>query len=139
MKKCLKKTSPLDNGGEWQNGTRGIWNQETINLEYDANGNITKDKNYTYEYDYKNRLINVIKHNDKTKVSYIYDVLWRRLEKDFKWLWTEDKQKIVFVYSRNNVIEENIHDNWNENHRKEHIYSDRLDDIVLTVIKYWNN
>ncbi len=134
-----EKTSPLDKGGEWQKGTRGNWKQETINLEYDANGNITKDENYEYEYDYKNRLINVIKHNDKTKVSYTYDVLWRRLEKDFKWLWTEDKQKIVFVYSRNNVIEENIHDNWNENHRKEHIYSDRLDDIILTVIKYWNN
>lgn len=123
---------------EWN---EGIWNwkQETINLEYDANGNITKDENYEYEYDYKNRLINVIKHNDKTKVNYTYDVLWRRLKKDFKWLWTEDKQKMEFVYSRNDVIEENIHDNWNENHRKEHIYSDGLDDIVLTVIKYWNN
>ena len=95
----VEKTSPLDKGGEWQNGTRGIWKQETINLEYDANGNIKKDENYKYEYDYKNRLINVIKHNGKTQVSYTYDVLWRRLEKDFKWLWTEDKQKIEMFFN----------------------------------------
>ncbi len=50
-------------------------------LEYDAAGNLTKDKDgYEYEYDYENRIVKITKGgNDIAEFS--YDCLGRRIEK----------------------------------------------------------
>ena len=46
-------------------------------LEYDAAGNLTKDKEgYEYSYDYENRLMSVAK-NSQCKVRFYYDALGR--------------------------------------------------------------
>jgi RHS repeat-associated protein len=50
-------------------------------LEYDAAGNLTKDRlGYEYEYDYENRIVKVTKDNNDI-AEFAYDALGRRIRK----------------------------------------------------------
>jgi len=50
--------------------------------QYDAAGNLTKDANNYYFWDYENRLTKVKKVSDNSDVAeYVYDALMRRIEK----------------------------------------------------------
>lgn len=49
---------------------------------HDANGNLTEDATRTFAYDYRNRLVNVLRKDDGTPVAhYFYDALNRRARK----------------------------------------------------------
>ena len=55
---------------------------DDISLEYDAAGNLTKDKNgYQYEYDYENRIVKIVDVNDAGVATFAYDALGRRIRK----------------------------------------------------------
>jgi RHS repeat-associated protein len=54
---------------------------DAVGLEYDAAGNLTKDKNgYEYKYDYENRLVLITK-DDNDIASFAYDAIGRRVRK----------------------------------------------------------
>ena len=72
-------------------------------LNYDGNGNLIEDREYLYEYNYKNLLTKVIKRSDGNIVSeYTYDALGRRISKFINGI------KIEFYYDSDKVIEEHI-------------------------------
>jgi len=50
----------------------------SVNYQYDLNGNLTEDSNNKYEYDYMNRLTKVTGKSDAKVSEYKYDALGRR-------------------------------------------------------------
>ncbi len=65
-------------------------------LEYDAAGNLTKDRlGYEYEYDYENRIVKVTKDNNDI-AEFAYDALGRRIS---------DSRQVLCEYSGGGSIE----------------------------------
>ena len=55
-----------------------IMGGQSMNLQYDDNGNLTSDGTHTYQYNYNNRLISV---DNGLTATYKYDALNRRIQK----------------------------------------------------------
>lgn len=103
-------------------------NENTI-YTYDKNGNIIQDNAYKYFYDYKNRLVKVTKLTDELVANYTYDILGRRTSKE-----TSDKT-ITYIYAWQNAIEEVVTDKATQAvTTRENIYSNNLDNILLTIV-----
>jgi len=86
------------------------------NLTYDANGNLQQDGEYTYGWDYENRLIAVtpwVTNENSSRVEYVYDALGRRTKKDvYEWStnqWVKTTET-AFLYDKWNLIQEVITD-----------------------------
>jgi RHS repeat-associated protein len=72
-----------------------------VQLTYDDNGNLVDDGTNTYEYDFENRLIRVIRNSDNTVLGeYLYDAVGRRVQKSVAGTVTE------YVYFNNQLIQE---------------------------------
>lgn len=67
---------PLDGSG--RNRPASI---NGIQLEWDANGNLTRKGNFKFLYDYRNRLTRVTDLADNTFATYVYDAFNRRTSK----------------------------------------------------------
>jgi len=78
---------------------------------------------YTYEYDYENRL-NKITKNSSTKAEYTYDALGRRIEKIADGITTR------YYYDGWRVLTETDE---NEDVQREYVYGNYLDEILIKV------
>lgn len=94
----------------------------TTNYIYDDNGNLVNDGEKQYAYDYKNRLVKVIK-NTTIVVEYAYDVLGRRYEKK------TPTKTIQYLYSNENILEE-IQTVGNTTTKKNYINGLWTDDVI---------
>ena len=95
-----------------------------ITLDYDDAGNTTEDANdYTYEYDYENRLIKVLDPNDNTIVEYSYDALGRRIEKVAGGVTTR------YYYDGWRILSE-IEGNTSRNF----VYGNYLDEVLIMIV-----
>ncbi|MCD4737470.1 MAG: hypothetical protein K8R53_15610 [Bacteroidales bacterium] len=95
-----------------------------ITLDYDDAGNTTEDANdYTYEYDYENRLIKVLDPNDNTIVEYSYDALGRRIEKVAGGVTTR------YYYDGWRILSE-VEGNTSRNF----VYGNYLDEVLMMIV-----
>ena len=91
------------------------------NSAHDCNGNLLDDDINTYEYDYENRLIRVIRKADgDTLDQYRYDALSRRIEKETAGV------TIVYLYDGQRAIEERI----GGSIEAEYVYGDWIDEVL---------
>jgi RHS repeat-associated protein len=97
-------------------------------VQYDNAGNLTLDKSgYVYNYDYENRLVNILK-NGQLKASFEYDALGRRIEKVITGSPTTttryyyDDQRIVLQTSVSGVTETD---------EKYFIFGNYIDEVLL--------
>ncbi|MGB2698349.1 MAG: RHS repeat-associated core domain-containing protein [Candidatus Zixiibacteriota bacterium] len=91
------------------------------NFAHNCNGNLIDDDINTYEYDYENRLIRVIRKSDgDTLGEYRYDALGRRIEKDTAGVTTG------YLYDGDRVIEERIGGSL----EAEYVYGDWIDEVL---------
>jgi YD repeat-containing protein len=79
-------TTPYGSGASTVSYTDNNLNQYTVvggtNRSHDANGNVTDDGTYLYEYNYKNLICRAkLKSTGATVGEYKYDALGRRVEK----------------------------------------------------------
>lgn len=79
-------TTPWGAGSSTSSYTTNTLNQYTAvggtSRSHDANGNLTDDGTYTYEYDYRNQIVKVrLKATSFTIADYKYDANGRRVEK----------------------------------------------------------
>ena len=86
---------------------------------YDANGNLIEDGNFTYQYDFENRLVSV---NDGNIANYQYDPLGRRISKITATGTTK------YFYDGARVIEEK---DGLGNLTASHLYGTWIDDILV--------
>jgi len=96
-------------------GTTHVW---------DANGNLVDDGTLLFEYDYKNLPVYVrLKSNEQLIVTYKYDALGRRVEKD---LGSNNEQR--YIYSGLETIATyNAFDTW----KQDFVYAQGIDQIVM--------
>ncbi len=95
-----------------------------ISLTHDTAGNMTEcNLDYTYEYDYENRL-NKITKNSSTKAEYTYDALGRRIEK------IADGVTTRYYYDGWRVLTETDE---NEAVQREYVYGNYLDEVLIKV------
>ncbi len=119
-------------------------------LLYDNNGNligntINNKREYEYTYDAQNRLIWVSRYNSvnlkEVLISFEYDGLGRRTTKQVQ------NQRIEYIYSGNDVIEETLYTvnptngNKVKKELREYVYGSKwTDDIVsITITPYIGN
>lgn len=91
------------------------------NLIYDDNGNLTQNGDYTYRYDYENRLLEVIQ-NGSSLANYYYDPAGRRIRKT-----TNAGEDVRFFFDGARVIEERDE---NDQLLAEYLYGIWIDDIL---------
>ena len=103
---------------------------------YDAAGNLTKDINdYTYHYDYENRIIEIKKDNDTDLVAeYTYGALGRRIQvKDDE--AADDEKYKRFYYDGNRVLlETGINDVLlaaSETDERYFVYGNYIDEVLV--------
>jgi len=89
------------------------------NPVYDANGNLMEDGNFTYQYDFENRLISV---NNGSIATYEYDPLGRRISKSLA------TDIIDYVYDGARVLEEK---DGSGTLKASYLYGTGLDDILV--------
>ena len=79
-----------------------------VNLQYDANGNLTNDGARWFFYDSENQLTNVFA-SGQWQVSFVYDGLnRRRIERDYTWTnsaWLKTNET-RFLYDGMQVVQE---------------------------------
>jgi RHS repeat-associated protein len=87
---------------------------EWVELQYDANGNLTNDSTRVFSYDAENQLTNVFATN-AWRVGFIYDGLKRRrIERDYTWQsgnWLETNETRFIYDGRLAVQERNTNNN----------------------------
>ena len=94
-------------------------------LTHDNAGNMTEcNLDYTYEYDYENRL-NKITKNSSTKAEYTYDALGRRIEKIAGGVTTR------YYYDGWRVLTETDE---NEAVQREYVYGNYLDEVLIMIV-----
>ncbi|HKI05513.1 MAG TPA: Ig-like domain-containing protein [Thermoanaerobaculia bacterium] len=71
-------TEPMPLDGSGRNRPASI---NGIQLEWDANGNLTRKGSFKFLYDYRNRLTRVTDLADNTFATYVYDAFNRRISK----------------------------------------------------------
>lgn len=92
-----------------------------VNQTHDNNGNLSDDGINTYEYDYENRLVTVIRKSDSAILGeYRYDALGRRVEKEVSGVVTR------FVYDKASIIEERH----GGSVVAEYVYGTRIDEVL---------
>lgn len=125
----------LDELGNWSSKTSDGVSENRVHNEmneiseidgivyaYDNNGNLIDDGINTYEYDYENRLIKVIRKSDNEVLGeYKYDALSRRVEAFSIGIPTK------FIYDGSDVIEER--NNSNEI-ISTYVYGEKVDEIL---------
>jgi len=102
-------------------------------LTYDVAGNLKKDKaDYTYYYDYENRLIKIKKSNDTITVAeFSYDALGRRIEKKDSITSTNTRR---YYYNYNwQVLSE--YDGSN-NYKRSYVYGNYIDEVLMSFWVY---
>lgn len=132
------------------------WKNKVKTYLYDKNGNLKQDGTFKYFYDYKNRLVQVENNphtsplpqgtlswessihlvsegegieKSKFVAEYTYDILGRRIKKE------TSETTTTYIYAWNNAIEETITEKESGViTKKENIYSNSLDDILLTLV-----
>ncbi len=88
-------------GGVSQSG----WINKTYS--YDANGNMKSDGTQAYTYDSYNRLIEVRAQNGNTlMVSYVYDILGRRIQKIDSTRSSLLPEVTTYIYAGDNIVQE---------------------------------
>ncbi|ETR64906.1 MAG: hypothetical protein OMM_15137, partial [Candidatus Magnetoglobus multicellularis str. Araruama] len=108
-------------------------NNEYESFEYDLNGNMTYDGKYSYEYDWKDRLVRVYEGSFQ-KASYLYDVFDRRVSKRFYFADPdEDPVDYNYVYDGNNLVQEYRVDSVYST-CQEYVYGEGLDDLVMVKV-----
>lgn len=116
------RTTMLDNGTSTSYRVNDMHEYTAISGQnapiYDDNGNLLSNDNYSFQYDYENRLISV---DNGSVATYQYDALGRRIRKITP---VEDTR---YYYDGARVIEE--HDQ-NGNLQAEYIYGNWIDDIL---------
>ena len=104
------RTSSADNGvtrSYTANNLNQYTEVDSVEFEYDADGNLLSDGQFTYEYDAQNQLISVA--NETEKEVFVYDFMGRRIatESYFKsseeWIQTTRRR---YIYQGWNVIAE---------------------------------
>jgi len=106
-------------GADTYNSGNQLISENGVSYAYDQNGNLTKKtemdsgKVWLYTYDYENRLIKVIKHedNEAVVVSFKHDPFGRRIEKKVEgndgiktYNYIYDNEDILFEYDANGYI-----------------------------------
>lgn len=129
--------------------TSNILNQYTsvdkTKLVYDKNGNLVNNGKFQFFYDYRNRLVKVVKigekeeKNEKEKndtkdqfaAKYSYDILGRRLSKETK------ESLVKYAYSNQDTIEESMYKKdggqTELKETRENAYGQGIDDIVMVA------
>ncbi len=95
---------------------------QALSPQYDPSGNLTNDGTWTFGYDYENRLISAT--NGTINVSYAYDALGRRIQKDVDGVITK------YLYDGDQVICE--YDN-SETLLRKFIYGPGIDEPIAFV------
>ena len=110
-----------------------------MHYQYDQVGNLIEDEKWTYEYDYRNRLISATLknphpgHADPEKIIYSYDPLDRRTSKTVIQGQNESRT-ITYLYSNLDLIQEQwTYTNGNgKNFEKTYVYGENgLDDLLF--------
>lgn len=115
----------------------------SLHYQYDQVGNLIEDEKWTYEYDYRNRLISATLknphpgHADPEKIIYSYDPLDRRTSKTVIQGQNESRT-ITYLYSNLDLIQEQ----WTYTHgegknfEKTYVYgANGLDDLLFHQLK----
>ena len=134
-----KSGNRLRQNGETTNSTfdnnNRLLNDKKFTYEYDNNGNRTKRTNIAtgeileYSWDYRNRLIRVVKRPSAdgeatSTVTYRYDAFDRRVEKNVNGTITR------FVHERDNIHLEYDGEN---GFKAKYVHSDRVDEVLRMV------
>ncbi len=113
-----------------------LTNDKTYTYVYDKNGNLTERTHTTtgeittYTWDYENQLTSVTTKASSTatentiEVSYKYDALGRRIQKDV------DDTITKYVYDRGNILLEFNNQNILE---AKYVHSDRTDEVMVVM------
>lgn len=92
-------------------------NLQTLNFQYDVEGNLINDGTLTYNYDFENRQISI----NNGAVQNFYDALGRRIKT------IVNGSEILYFFSKNKVIEERSSSNLI---LKTNIYGIWIDDLI---------
>jgi YD repeat-containing protein len=100
-----------------------------VALEYDDAGNLAEDKDdYTYSYDYENRIVKIEKPNGggKTTVAqYAYDALGRRIRK------IDSIASSTTVYYNNNSWQVLSEYDGSNNFQRSCVYGNYIDEVLM--------
>ena len=108
--------------GNSMNEYTTITGASAITMQYDNNGNLINDGNFTYSYDVQNRLTSV---NNGAISNYKYDALGRRIQKTVAGTSTN------YFYAGANEIEDR---DSSGNVLASYVFGDGADDIIATKI-----
>jgi len=96
-------------------------------LEYDAAGNLIKDRDgYQYEYDYENRIVKILDDANNTVARFAYDTMGRRIRKsdciaDTNTLYYyNDKWQVLCEYDDSGYM------------RKWYVYGNYIDEVLMS-------
>ena len=95
-----------------------------ITLDYDDAGNMTEcNLDYTYEYDYENRLTSIEDYQQNLVAEYTYDALGRRIEKIAGGITTR------YYYDGWRILSEVKGDT-----RRDFVYGNYLDEVLMMIV-----
>ena len=128
-------TKFYDNSGTSEDRTANAVNEYTAiggtGQPHDANGNLTDDGTYEYEYDALNRLIKVTRKSDSAVLGeYSYDAqnrrVYRKADEDQS---GSQETELYYVLDRNQVIEERVYSD--EDLKRDYWYGVYIDEPVF--------